>query len=150
KSWASITWVNASVWKSWLAIFIADAWKNVPFVAIILLAGLQVIPSEIYEAAKMDGATAWQSFRKMTLPMLKPALMIALIFRTLQAFLVFDVIYIMTGGGPGTATETLSFLNYQTFINNTDFGLGGAMSVLLVVMALAVAFVYVRVFRTES
>ncbi len=148
--WASLTWVNANVFRSWVVIFIADAWKNVPFVAIILLAGLQVIPTEVYEAARIDGATAWQSFRRMTLPLLKPAIMVALIFRTLQAFLVFDVIYIMTGGGPGTSTETLAFLNYQTFINNTDFGVGGAMSMMLCVMALVVAAVYVRVLRPSA
>src|SRR5579859_1191282 len=93
--WSSITWVNASTWKSWLVILIADSWKNIPFVALILLAGLQVIPSEIYEAARIDGASAWQSFRRMTLPLLKPALVVAAIFRTLQAFFVFDVIYIL-------------------------------------------------------
>jgi multiple sugar transport system permease protein len=148
--WSSITWVNASTWKSWLVILIADSWKNVPFVALILLAGLQVIPSEIYEAARIDGATAWQSFRRMTLPLVKPALVVAAIFRTLQAFFVFDVIYILTGGGPGTSTETLSFLNYQTFINNTDFGYGGAISVVLVVMALLIAAGYVRLLRPET
>lgn len=148
--WATITWVNANVIRSWVVIFIADAWKNVPFVAIILLAGLQIIPSEVYEAARIDGATAWQSFRRMTLPLLKPAIMIALIFRTLQAFLVFDVIYIMTGGGPGTSTETLSFLNYQTFIINTDFGYGGAMSMMLVIMTLVLAAVYVRALRPST
>ncbi|HET9090922.1 MAG TPA: sugar ABC transporter permease [Acidimicrobiales bacterium] len=148
-SWGSLTWAGASVLRSWVVVFIADAWKNVPFVAIILLAGLQVIPTEVYEAAKIDGATAWQSFRRMTLPLLKPAILVALVFRTLQAFFVFDVIYIMTGGGPGTSTETLSFLNYQTFITNTDFGYGGAMSIVLVVMALVIAGVYVRVLRPE-
>jgi ABC-type sugar transport system permease subunit len=148
-AWASISWLGASVWRSWVAIFIADSWKNIPFVAIILLAGLQVIPSEVYEAARMDGATWWQSFRRITLPMLKPVISVALIFRTLQALLVFDVIYIMTTGGPGNSTETLSFLNYQTFIVNTDFGSGGAMSILLVILALVVSAIYVRVFRPE-
>jgi ABC-type sugar transport system permease subunit len=149
-AWASLSWLGASVWRSWIAIFIADSWKNIPFVAIILLAGLQVIPNEVYEAAKMDGATWWQSFRRITLPMLKPVISVALIFRTLQALLVFDVIYIMTTGGPGSSTETLSFLNYQTFIVNTDFGSGGAMSILLVILALLVSAVYVRVFRAEA
>jgi trehalose/maltose transport system permease protein len=149
-AWSGVAWLGASVWRSWVAIFIADSWKNIPFVAIILLAGLQVIPNDVYEAARMDGATWWQSFRSITLPMLKPALSVALIFRTLQALLVFDVIYIMTGGGPGNSTETLSFLNYQTFIINTDFGLGGAMSIALVVIALAVTFFYVRAFRVET
>jgi multiple sugar transport system permease protein len=146
---AHTTWL-AGVWTSWAAIFIADAWKNVPFMAIILLAGLQVIPGEVYEAARIDGATAWQSFRRMTLPLLKGALAVALIFRTLQAFLVFDVIYIMTGGGPGVSTETLAFLNWQTFLVDTDFGYGGAISVMLVVMALAISAVYVRFLRPES
>jgi ABC-type sugar transport system permease subunit len=149
-AWASLSWLGASTSRSWVAIFIADSWKNIPFVAIILLAGLQVIPNEVYEAAKMDGATWWQSFRRITLPMLKPVISVALIFRTLQALLVFDVIYIMTGGGPGNSTETLSFLNYQTFIVNTDFGVGGAMSILLVIIALIVSAVYVRAFRPEA
>jgi ABC-type sugar transport system permease subunit len=148
--WSSLTWLNASAWRSWAVIFVADTWKNVPFVAIILLAGLQVIPGDIYEAARIDGATAWRTFRRLTLPLLKPALVVALIFRTLQALLVFDVIYILTGGGPGTSTETLSFVNYQTFIVNTDFGYGGAISVMLVVIALAVAALYVRLLRPET
>lgn len=146
---AHTTWL-AGIWTSWAAVLVADAWKNVPFMAIILLAGLQVIPGEIYEAARIDGATAWQAFRRMTLPLLKPALAVALIFRTLQAFLVFDVIYIMTGGGPGVSTETLSFLNWQTFLVGTDFGYGGAISVMLVVMSLAIAAVYVRLLRPET
>ncbi len=146
---AHTTWL-AGTWTSWTAIFVADAWKNVPFIAIILLAGLQVIPDEVYEAARIDGANAWQAFRRMTLPLLKPALAVALIFRTLQAFLVFDVIYIMSGGGPGTSTETLSFFNWQTFLVNTDFGYGGAMSVMLVLIALAIAAVYVRVLRPAT
>lgn len=146
---AHTTWL-AGIFTSWVAIFVADAWKNIPFMAIILLAGLQVIPGEVYEAARIDGATAWQSFRRMTLPLLKPALAVALIFRTLQAFLVFDVIYIMTGGGPGVSTQTLAFLNWQTFLVGTDFGYGGAISVMLVVISLAIAAVYVRWLRPES
>lgn len=146
---AHTTWL-AGTWTSWAAIFVADAWKNVPFIAIILLAGLQVIPDDIYEAARIDGANAWQSFWRMTLPLLRPALAVALIFRTLQAFLIFDVIYIMTGGGPGVSTETLSFLNWQTFLVNTDFGYGGAMSVMLVVISLAIAAVYVRLLRPAT
>jgi multiple sugar transport system permease protein len=143
------TWL-AGKWTSWTTIFVADAWKNVPFIAIILLAGLQVIPTEIYEAARIDGASSWQMFRRLTLPLLKPALMVALIFRTLQAFLVFDVIYIMTRGGPGVSTETLSYLNWDTFLVRTDFGYGGAISVGLVVIALLISAVYVRVLRSDT
>jgi len=146
---AHTTWLNG-VWSSWTTVVVADAWKNVPFMAIILLAGLQVIPNEVYEAARIDGASAWQSFRRMTLPLLKPALSVALIFRTLQAFLVFDVIYILTGGGPGTSTQTLAYLNWRTFLIDTNFGYGGAMSIMLVVIALAIAALYVRFMRAES
>ena len=149
-AWGGLAWVNANESRAWTAIFIADSWKNIPFVAILLLAGLQVIPNEVYEAARMDGASWWQSFTRVTLPMLKPAISVALIFRTLQALLVFDVIYILTGGGPGNSTETLSFLSYNTFIINTDFGLGGAMSIVLVLLALAVSFVYVRALRPNA
>ena len=143
------TWL-AGIWTSWAAIFVADAWKNVPFIAIILLAGLQVIPTEIYEAARIDGASWWQSFRRLTLPLLKPALAVALVFRVLSALLVFDVIYIMTGGGPGLSTETLSFLNWQTFLVSTDFGYGGAISVMLVVLCLAIAGIIMRVMRSSE
>jgi len=143
------TWL-AGIWTSWVAIFVADAWKNIPFIALILLSGLQVIPTEVYEAARIDGATWWQSFRRLTLPMLKPALAVALIFRLLSGLLVFDVIYIMTGGGPGLSTETLSFLNWQTFLVNTDFGLGGAISVMLVGLCLVAAGIVALLMRTRD
>ena len=146
-AWSNLAWIGQSVPRTWVAVFVADSWKNIPFVAIILLAGLQVIPNEVYEAAKMDGATWWQAFRRVTLPMLKPALSVAVIFRTLQALLVFDVVYIMTGGGPGTSTEVLSYLNFREFIIDTDFGIGGAMSIMLIILALIVSFIYVRAFR---
>lgn len=143
------TWL-AGIWSSWAAIFVADAWKNIPFIALILLSGLQVIPTEIYEAAKIDGATWWQTFRRLTLPLLKPALAVALIFRLLSGLLIFDVIYIMSGGGPGLSTETLSFLNWQTFLVNTDFGYGGAISVMLVVLCLIAAGIVAAIMRTRD
>jgi ABC-type sugar transport system permease subunit len=146
---ASTTWLD-STWTAWAALLVADAWRNTPFMAIILLAGLQVIPNDIYEAARIDGASAWQTFRRITLPMLKPALMVALIFRTLSSFMVFDVVYIMTSGGPGTSTNVLSLLNYQAFLDDLDFGYGGAIAVALVIMALVIAAAYVRVFRVEE
>ncbi len=146
---ASTTWL-AGTWTAWAAILVADAWRNTPFMAIILLAGLQAIPGDIYEAAKIDGAGAWQTFWRLTLPLLRPALMVALVFRTLSSFLIFDVVYIMTGGGPGTSTQVLTNLNYQAFLSNFDFGYGGAIAVALMVMALLIAAVYVRVFRVEE
>jgi multiple sugar transport system permease protein len=146
---AQTTWL-AHTWTAWTAVLVADAWKNTPFMAILLLAGLQVIPDDVYEAAKVDGAGAWQSFRRITLPLLKPALLVALIFRTLSAFLIFDVIYIMTGGGPGSSTETLSYINWRAFLVDTDFGAGGAISVALVVMAMLIALIYIRTLRPEE
>ncbi len=146
---AHTTWLD-STWTAWSAVLIADAWRNTPFIAIVLLAGLQVIPGDIYEAARIDGASAWQTFRRLTLPLLKPALMVALIFRTLQSFLVFDVVYIMTSGGPGTSTNVLAYLDWKAFLVSTDFGYGGAVSVALVIFALIIAGVYVRTFRVEQ
>jgi ABC-type sugar transport system permease subunit len=144
------TWLDHT-WTGWGALLAADAWRNTPFVAIILLAGLQVIPQDIYEAARIDGAGAWETFRRLTLPMLKPALMVALIFRTLQSFMIFDVVYIMEpGGGPGTSHQVLANLDYQAFLQEFDFGFGGAVSIAMVIMALIIAGVYVRVFRTEQ
>lgn len=143
------TWLSG-IWTSWTAIFVADAWKNIPFIALILLSGLQVIPTEIYEAARIDGASWWQTFRRLTLPLLKPALAVALIFRLLSGLLIFDVVYIMTGGGPGLSTETLSFLNWQTFLVSTDFGYGGAISVMLVVLCLLAAGLVGWLMRTRQ
>lgn len=143
------TWL-AGTFTAWTAVFVADAWKNVPFMSILLLAGLQVIPTDLYEAARIDGARTWQSFWRITLPMLRPALAVALIFRTLSAFLIFDVIYIMTGGGPGNSTQTVSYLNWQAFLVDTNFGYGGAVSVVLVIMAALIAFAYTRLLRVES
>lgn len=146
---ASTAWLDGT-WTAWAAILVADAWRNTPFMAIVLLAGLQVIPRDIYEAARIDGANAWQTFRRLTLPLLMPALMVALIFRTLSSFLIFDVVYIMTGGGPGTSTQVLSVLNYQAFLDDFDFGYGGAIAVAMVVLALIIAAIYVQVLRTDQ
>jgi len=146
---ATSTWLDGT-WTAWAALLIADAWRNTPFMAIVLLAGLQIIPNDIYEAAKIDGASTWQTFRRLTLPLLAPALMVALIFRTLSSFLIFDVVYIMTGGGPGTSTQVLSYINYQAFLSDLDFGYGGAIAVALMVMALIIAAAYVRAFRQQE
>jgi ABC-type sugar transport system permease subunit len=145
----STTWL-ANADTTWVVIFVADAWKNTPFVAIILIGGLQVIPNEIYEAARLDGASAWRQFRRLTLPLLRPALMVALIFRTMSAFLIFDVVYIVNRGGPGTSTTVLAFNDWNSFDNNLDYGYGGALSIVLTVMALAIAAGYTRLLRERS
>ena len=128
--------------SAWAVIIATDVWKNTPFMTLMLLAGLQVIPEDLYEAAGLDGASRWQAFRHITLPLLAPAILVALIFRTAQAFMVFGHIYTLTGGGPGTATETLAFLNYQAILNDMRFGYGAALSVVIFLGSLAFALFY--------
>ena len=110
--------------------------------ALLLLAGLQVIPNEIYEAAKVDGATAWQRFARITLPLLKPALLVALIFRTLDALRIFDLPFVLTQGAHGTTT--LSIISYETFQTNRILGLGSALAILTFIIVMIVSFVYIR------
>jgi trehalose/maltose transport system permease protein len=114
------------------AIIIADVWKTVPFVFIILLAGIQSIPAELYEAIEIDGGGSWAKFRFVTWPLISSFAFIALIFRAIQAFAIFDLVYVMTGGGPGGSTETVSIYVYQTFMRYLDFGYGSAISVAIV------------------
>ncbi len=125
-----------------IVMIIADVWKTAPFMALLLLAGLQVIPGEIYEAAKVDGATAWQRFVKITLPLLKPALLVALIFRTLDALRIFDLPFVLTKGAHGTTT--LSIISYETFSTNRILGLGSALAILTFLIVMFVSFVYIR------
>ena len=116
---------------AWVPVILADVWKTTPFVALLLLAGLQNIDPALHEAARIDGAGAWQRFRHVTLPLLRPALLVALIFRTLDAFRVFDLIYVMTGGGPGTSTEPMALYTFSSLLQNLRFGYGSALSVLV-------------------
>ena len=166
--WAVLTVVTAIMWRTifespqgfvnsilggdtvWLGqephalivIIIADVWKTAPFMALLILAGLQTIPGEIYEAARVDGATKWQRFAKITLPLLKPAILVALIFRTLDALRIFDLPYVLTKGANGTTT--LSLIAQQTFAENRIYGLGAAYSVLTFITVMIVAFTYIR------
>ena len=109
-------------------IVIADVWKTTPFMALLLLAGLQTIPRSLGEAATIDGATALQSFLFVRLPLLAPTLLIAALLRALDAFRIFDLVYVLTGGGPADSTETLSTLTYKTLFSTLQFGLGSAMA----------------------
>jgi multiple sugar transport system permease protein len=138
---------NDTVWlgqspEALMVMIFADTWKTAPFMALLLLAGLQVIPDDIYEAAKVDGATAWQRFTKITLPLLKPALLVALIFRTLDALRIFDLPFVLTKGAHGTTT--LSLISYETFQTNRILGAGSALAVLTFVIVMIVSFVYIR------
>src|SRR5215218_7304213 len=134
-------WLGESPEALMVMIF-ADTWKTAPFMALLLLAGLQVIPDDIYEAAKVDGATAWQRFTRITLPLLKPALLVALIFRTLDALRIFDLPFVLTKGAHGTTT--LSLISYETFQTNRILGLGSALAVLTFIIVMIVSFVYIR------
>ncbi len=121
-----------------LALIAADVWKTTSFVAILLLAGLQSIPQDLYEAHAMDGATRWQSFRQITLPLLMPQIVIASLFRFAQAFGIFDLVQVMTGGGPAGATETVSVYIYATVMRYLDFGYGAALVVVTFLLLVAV------------
>jgi ABC-type sugar transport system permease subunit len=129
---------------AWVPVVLADVWKTTPFVALLLLAGLQSIDPELYEAARIDGAGAWQRLRHVTLPLLRPALLVALVFRTLDAFRVFDLVYVATGGGPGTATEPLALYTFRALFEDLRFGYGASLSVLLFAATFALAWLYVR------
>jgi len=120
----------------------ADVWKTAPFMGLLLLAGLQVIPSDVYEAARVDGANRWQRFLRITLPLLKPAILVALLFRTLDALRIFDLPFVLTQGANGTST--LSLIAYEELTQNRLLGLGSALSVITFVIVMAVSFLYIR------
>jgi multiple sugar transport system permease protein len=123
----NINWYGSAD-HAMLTIVIADVWKTTPFMALLLLAGLQTIPTSLIEAATIDGANAWQRFWMIRLPLLLPTLLIAAMFRTLDAFRIFDLVYVLTGGGPADSTEVLSTLTYKTMFSTLQFGVGSAMS----------------------
>ncbi|MBW4451481.1 MAG: sugar ABC transporter permease [Nostoc indistinguendum CM1-VF10] len=136
-----INWLGDPTLAMGAAIF-ADVWKTTPFISILLLAGLQSISADLYEAYSVDGANPWQSFRNITLPLLLPQILIAVLFRFAQAFGIFDLIAVMTGGGPGGATEVVSLYIYSTVMRYLDFGYGAALVVvifLILIAAVAIA-----------
>lgn len=137
-----VWFVRAST--AWVPVILADVWKTTPFVGLLLLAGLQSIDKELYEAAATDGASAWWQLRHITIPLLKPAILVALIFRTLDAFRVFDLIYVMTGGGPGTSTEPVAVYAFNTLLQNLEFGYGAALSVIIFLVTFGLAMLYMR------
>jgi len=151
---ANLLWFGSRVtdYVPWLAypslafgiVVLADVWKTSSFAALLILAGLQLIPDDLYDAARVDGAGAWQRFRHITLPLLKPALLLALLFRTMDAFRVFDLVFVMTQGGPGDATQVLQFYGYQNLFTEGRIGYGSAVSVAIFLMILALSLMYLR------
>ena len=138
---ANIEWLGERPYALMVMIF-ADTWKTAPFMALLLLAGLQVISSDLYEAAKVDGASAWQRFTRITLPLLRPAILVALIFRTLDALRIFDLPFVLTKGAQGTTT--LSLIAYQELQSNQIIGYGSALSVMTFVIVMTVSLLYIR------
>ncbi len=132
-----------------VSAILADVWKTTPYMALLLLAGLQTIPKHLYEAAAIDGASRAYAFFKVTLPLLKPSILVALLFRTLDAFRVFDLIYVLTGGGPGGATETMSIYSYKLMFSQTNFGYGSVVVMIMFVCVAIIAIIYVRFLGTN-
>ncbi|MGM0509022.1 MAG: carbohydrate ABC transporter permease [Fusobacteriota bacterium] len=130
-------------------VIFSDVWKTTPYMALLLFAGLQQIPDTLYEAADVDGASPWQQFRHITLPLLKPAILVALLFRTLDAFRVFDLIYILTGGGPANGTETISIYAYKTMFSQMRFGEGSALSFIVFVCIAIISTLYIKILGAE-
>lgn len=131
------------------SVIFADVWKTTPYMALLLLAGLQTIPSSLYEAASIDGANKWKQFVTITLPLLKTSLLVALLFRTLDAFRVFDLIFVLTGGGPANSTETISMLAYTLMFGQTNFGEGSAISVVVFICVAIISGIFIKLLGAE-
>jgi len=143
------TWLADPAWALPAVIFV-DVWEWTPFVFLILLAGLQAIPEEPYEAARLDGSTSWQTFRYITLPLLAPAILVALLLRTMDLVRLFDQVFILTQGGPGFATETISLYIYKTAFRFSDFGYAAAVSLVLLAVTLLLSHFYIRLLDREA
>jgi trehalose/maltose transport system permease protein len=133
---------------NFLVVIATEVWKTTPFMALLLLAGLTIVPDELHEAAKVDGATNWQRFWRITIPIMKPAILVALLFRTLDAFRIFDSVYIIsTGNNPNV--ETVSVLNFNELLTRLNLGVGAAISVLIFICVVIIAALFVRGFGTS-
>ena len=141
-----VNWLGSPAWALNAAIAM-DVWKSTPFVVLLLLAGLQGIPRDVYRAAAVDGASGWSVLVRITLPLLAPVMLVALVFRTIDAFRVFDAIYVLTGGGPADSTETLSIYAYKVLFQGLEFGYGSALAVSVFVCVGLAALFYARLMR---
>jgi multiple sugar transport system permease protein len=135
-------------WQAIAIIILAEVWKTTPFMALLLLAGLSLVPDELLRAAKVDGATAWQRFIRVIVPVMKPAILVALLFRTLDAFRIFDNIYILTQGSQNT--RSVSILNYDQLFTALNLGVGSAMSVLIFIAVALIAFTFIKGFGAAA
>jgi multiple sugar transport system permease protein len=132
-----------TTWSTYLVAILAEVWKTTPFMALLLLSGLALVPDDLHEAAKVDGATAWQRFWRITVPLMRPAILVALLFRTLDAFRIFDTVQVLSNGS-NRSLETVSQLSYNTLLTRLNLGLGSAVSVLVFLCVLLIAFFYIK------
>lgn len=144
-----ITFLADKRWAMFVVI-VADTWKQFPYIALMILAGLQTIPKELYESASVDGAGSTAKFFNITLPNLKGIIMVVLLFRTMGAVRIFDIIYGITGGGPANSTATLLYKAYKYIFGDMNFGLGSAMSTIITIIILILSLIYVKTLRTEN
>jgi len=140
----NVPWIASPTFAIW-AMIGADVWKTTPFVALLLLAGLQLIPGDLHEASMIDGASRWQSFWRITLPLLKPTILVALLFRLIDVARMFDLPTVLTRGGPGFATETLTLYSYRVLFQNLSFGMGSALAVTTFLIVLVICFLFITV-----
>lgn len=131
------------------SLIIAHIWKEGPLVAIFFLSGLQLIPPQLYEAARIDGATTWQQFRQVTLPLLRPIFLVVLVYETMVAILSFDLVYVMTGGGPGDATALISWFAYSEIYKSLNLGHGLALSIIIAIITIGLIIGYLRTLKTD-
>jgi multiple sugar transport system permease protein len=143
-----INWLGSPFWAMNAAV-VMDVWKTTPFVAILLMAGLKLIPVETIQAARIDGAGGWPLFRRIILPLLMPAILVVLIFRTMDAFRVFDAVYVLTGGGPANTTETLSIYAYKVLFQTLQFGYGSTLATVVFLCVGAMSLLYLRALKAE-
>ena len=137
-------------WRAMNLVIWADVWHTLPFAALIIQAALAGIPGEYHEAAAIDGANAWRRFWSITLPLLRPAILVVLVIRTVEAFRVFDIIFVITRGGPAFGTVTISYLTYLETFRNMSIGSGAALSFIVSAFILAIAMIYIRVLYTDD
>jgi len=146
-------WETDPLTETWPTIgiaILAEVWKTTPFMALLLLAGLSLVPDELHEAARVDGATAWQRFWRITIPLMKIPILVALLFRTLDAFRIFDSIYILSNTGQNRDVETVSILGYNQLLNQLNLGLGSAISVLIFICVAIIALFFIKGFGLQT
>ncbi len=146
---APVSWLTNGT-TAMLAVVLADTWKQFPYISLMIFAGLQTIPKDVYEAAQIDGAGKAATFFRITLPNLKGILLIVLLFRTMGAIRIFDIIFGITGGGPANSTATLLFQAYKYLFGDMNFGLGSALSTIITILILICSFVYIKVLKTDD